>query len=223
VGIDHEFVIALLFIGYSFSMFGYISGTIKDVLDDKLIILTQSGVGYTTHFPSKSGYLSGQQVELYLYTAVRENEISLWGFGELRDLQMFELLLGVSGVGLKTAYTLLSEIGLSGIVRCILQADTRGLKAPGVGKKTGERIVLELKDKLSNHPELMSVSNGESPSQVGGSSFAVDLNSETVQDAITALEGLGYKRYEVEQAIRTLSVSEYGNAQELVRLLLTRV
>lgn len=203
-------------------MFGYISGTIKDILDDKLIILTESGVGYATHYPVKSGFLVGQQIELYLYTAVRENEISLWGFLESRDLRMFELLLSVSGVGSKTAYTLVSEVGVGGVARCIVQADTRGLKAPGVGKKTAERIVLELKDKLHDHPELLSgAEDGEQ--SLGGGANPVNLNSEAVQDAITAMEGLGYKRYDIEQAIRTLSPSEYGNAQELVRLLLTRV
>lgn len=202
-------------------MFGYISGTIKDILNDKLIVLTESGVGYAMHYPPKSGFLVGQQVELYLYTAVRENEISLWAFVKSRDLRMFELLLGVSGVGFKTAYVLVSEIGIDGLSRCIMQADTRGLKAPGVGKKTAERIVLELKDKLHEHPELLASGGGGDDEELAN--FSPDMGSEMVRDAVTAMEGLGYKRYDIEQAIRTLGMTEYGDAQELVRLLLTRV
>lgn len=202
-------------------MFGYISGTIKDILGDKLIILTESGVGYATRYPAKSGYLVGQQVELYLYTAVRENEISLWGFSAKRELGMFELLLGVSGVGFKTAYALISEVGVDGLSRCIVQADTRGLKAPGVGKKTAERIVLELKDKLHEHPELLASEGAGDSGKLAN--FSVDMSSEIVRDAVTAMEGLGYKSYDIEQAIRTLGVTEYESAQELVKLLLTRV
>src|SRR2546430_2329173 len=132
-------------------MIGYISGQVKQVYKEKLIIMTGGGVGYLVS-AVQSNYLEGQSVNLYIYTAVRETEISLWGFAERAELELFESLLSVSGVGLKTAQALIANLGVNRIISAIRSGDALSLKVPGVGSKISERIVIDLKNKVENLP-----------------------------------------------------------------------
>lgn len=195
-------------------MIGYIQGKIKDTWSDKAVILTQSGVGYLVHTPGV-GFLPDQEVEMYIYTGVRENDISLWGFNKAEDLKLFELLLEVSGIGLKTAFTLVNNLGLQTLVNAIRTAHVDSLKAPGVGRKTAERIVLELKDKIDNM--TWSVGAVEAQPKIK------PQHQQMIDDSISALEGLGYRRNEVEVALKQVDISAYKDSQELVKALLIRV
>lgn len=194
-------------------MIGYISGKIKDRLGDELIVLTGSGVGYRVH-AGAAALSSEAEIELFVHTAMRENELSLWGFTSLKELQLFEKLLDVSGVGVRTAFTMVSALGVDTIVTAVTQADLGMLKAPGVGRKTAERIVLELKDKL------------DSMGGVVGSSGSVKHSftaSQLFQDAAAALESLGYRRSQIDDVAKDLKPEDMQDSQTLVKSLLMRL
>lgn len=195
-------------------MIGFIQGKIKDTWADKAVILTSGGVGYLVHTPGV-GFLPDQEVEMYIYTGVRENDISLWGFNKAEDLKLFELLLEVSGIGLKTAFALVNNLGINTIVNAVRTAHVDSLKAPGVGRKTAERIVLELKDKIDNITWSVGAAVGQPTIK--------PQHQQMIDDSISALEGLGYRRNEVEVALKQVDISTYKDSQELVKALLIRV
>jgi len=181
-------------------MIGFLTGKAKIRDIDKVIILTSSGVGYLVNLPNNS-LLDGQDIELYIYTAVSENSISLWGFKNEVELRLFEKLLSVSGGGQKTAQSLIKNVGAQNIANAIITSSISGLKAPGVGQKTAERIVLELKDKLKDIAEgFGNITMSETTS--GG------RYDPRIKDAMDAVEQLGYSRKDIEMAINKITVDE---------------
>ena len=178
-------------------MYSYIKGSLEEKMSN-CIVVENNGIGYKI-FMSKSaigraGEL-GANVKVYTHYHVREDEISLYGFLTNEELKMFELLLSVSGVGAKSAISMLSNIGPSEFAVSIVNNDiTKLTKVPGIGKKSAQRIVLELKDKLKAEQELMK---GEVASD---NSEEFDLSGD-VEEAISALQILGYNRKEVQKAL----------------------
>ncbi|MBL8014825.1 MAG: Holliday junction branch migration protein RuvA [Candidatus Doudnabacteria bacterium] len=196
-------------------MIGHINGKVLNILADKTIIVgTASGVGYRLNVGNQ-GFLVDQAVALYVYTAVRENEISLWGFENIDNQKLFELLLGVNGIGLKTAFTLVNEVGGEAIAAAIASGDPKLIKVPGVGPKIAERLILELKGKV-DHISPTGAAQSSAMSEAGG-------RSELEQEAVSALVALGYKDQEVVAAIRKLKPDEFSTTESLVKALLTRI
>jgi holliday junction DNA helicase RuvA len=193
-------------------MIAHLQGQVLDIYKEKVII-DVNGVGYLVGVPGE-GYLVGQSVSLFIHTAVRENEISLWGFKSMEELQMFEQLLGVTGVGLKTAQALLSSLGLRNIVLAVMEGDATKLKAPGVGSKTAERIILDMRDKVD-------MSKNPVPREQGGAELSE--SSLMAEEAIVALESLGYKRTEVENVLKRLKLSDYSQTSDLVKVILVNI
>ena len=139
-----------------------------------------------------------EEIKIYTYYQVREDNISLYGFLQKEELRMFELLLSVSGVGAKSAIAMLSSILPSEFAMAIIQNDTSKLtKIQGVGAKTAARIVLELKDKLKTE-EAISKSNTIKE--------AIKSEQET-DEAIQALQILGYGKKEIEKAIAQIDLT----------------
>ncbi len=170
-------------------MIGYLSGLIIDKDEKSLLVLVQ-GIGYKVFSTSElaAQVKTDQKIQLYIHTSVREDDISLYGFLKKEELQFFEQLLGVSGVGPKVALDILST-PLHMTQNAILSDDIGMLtKIKGLGKKTAERLVLELKNKIT--PELT-----QEDGQVKGA-----LNEE----AVAALEGLGYERYVIIKSMANL-------------------
>jgi holliday junction DNA helicase RuvA len=194
-------------------MIGYLKGTIKLAQDNQVIVLC-NGIGWAVHTGSRV-FVEGTEVELFIHTQVRENDISLWGVISPTELMLFRMLLNVSGVGGKTALTLVTEKGVGGIVRAISFMEGKDLQVSGVGKKTTEKIILELKDKISGIP-MTDIPKSEQP---------VDLSPTLrrfTNDAIEALQNLGYKRVDIDQAliqIRDKNV-EVSSSENLIRELL---
>lgn len=178
-------------------MYSYIKGNLEEKMSN-YIVVENNGIGYKI-FMSKSaigrtGEL-GEKIKVFTHYHVREDEISLYGFLTNEELKMFELLLSVSGVGAKSAISMLSNISPSEFAVSIVNNDiTKLTKVPGIGKKSAQRIVLELKDKLKAEQELMK---GEVEKD---NSEKIDL-SEDVEEAISALQILGYNRKEVQKAL----------------------
>jgi len=156
------------------------------------IIVECAGVGYevaisVTTFSALPG--EGAQVALHIYTNVREDQIALFGFAEIEEKRLFEKLLTISGIGPKLAITVLSGISAERLVTAIRGGDHATLtRVPGIGKKTAERVVLELKDKL----EDMAV-----PVAAG----SVTHHGPAGDDAISALVNLGYQRPVAQKAV----------------------
>jgi Holliday junction DNA helicase RuvA len=174
-------------------MIAFLRGHVLDKQPNRLIIDVQ-GVGYALHIPLSTYYNVGEpgtEVELRVYTHVREEALQLYGFLTTLEQEVFEHLIGVNGIGPKLALAVLSGMeNAEFIVSCVQRGDVTQLtRIPGVGKKTAERIVLELKDRLT---KLISASD-----------LAVLSASETKlrDDLISALLNLGYHRPLAQKAV----------------------
>lgn len=164
------------------------------------LIVEVAGVGYDIAF-CRAGLSrlpeTGGEIFLHIYTHVREDAISLFGFLEAEARELFVVLLGVSGVGPKLALNILSTAPPAELARAIMSDDLAALvKLPGVGKKTAERLCLELKDKVRDFADL---SNDKTPVGIETSS-----GSETAQDVISALINLGYPPAQAEKALQKI-------------------
>jgi Holliday junction DNA helicase RuvA len=188
-------------------MIGYLEGTLKQ-LDATRALVVAGGVGYQVHISLQTYYkLEGQRdVALTIYTHVREDALSLYGFASGEEKFAFEKLISISGIGPTLAQKILSGIEPSDLAEAVARGDVRKLSSiPGVGKKTADRIVLELRDKL-----LISESAREQP--VPSTRTSVD------DDVHSALINLGYRPRDAESAL-DLARKELGNEAELSALL----
>jgi Holliday junction DNA helicase RuvA len=173
------------------------------------IVVECAGVGYDVAISVATfSMLPGEGVEvaLHIYTNVREDQIALFGFAERQEKRLFEKLLTISGIGPKLAITVLSGISAERLVSAIRAGDHATLtKIPGIGKKTAERVVLELKDKLDD----MTVPAAEgTAAPVGGAHGAA------ADDAISALVNLGYPRPVAQKAVEGALAQDKGLAGE---------
>lgn len=163
------------------------------------IVVECGGVGFSvkTSMTTISSLPSpGEKVSVYTYMSVREDAIELYGFADKRELDSFKLLLSVSGVGPKAAISILSSLTPERLSLCIMAGDAHSLKAPGVGPKTAQRILLELKDKISSEQAADAAAGGGSP--------AVSTKTGNASEAISALEVLGYSRADATRVITQL-------------------
>lgn len=183
--------------------------------DAEIAVISCSGVGFechtTTHTLKKIAGVR-EQVTLLTYLAVREDALVLYGFYDKNELDCFKMLIGVSGVGPKAALSILSELGVDRLVLCVATSDSKSIqKAPNVGAKTAQRVILELKDKIG------SLTTAADPDTVSAFEEIVDLGDEQSQ-AVDALISLGYSRGEASAAIRTAARSHQGaKVEELIR------
>ncbi|MDO4545307.1 MAG: Holliday junction branch migration protein RuvA [Bacillota bacterium] len=196
-------------------MIGFIRGNLAEK-GDGYIIVEVNGVGYEIFVPANSGaYLAGEGDEVMVYTSmmVREDDVSLYGFSKKGELEAFKKLITVSGVGAKAAISILSAFTLEQLQQAIVFEDAKSLtKANGVGKKTAERIVLELKDKFEGAGGESGVGAAE---QVDTDDSARSGRSE----AITALITLGYTRGEATGALAQIKEKDL-TAEEYIKLAL---
>ena len=182
-------------------MIAFVSG----ILDMKLngyIVINVGGVGYKV-FMSEIAIDAlgtiGDKVKVYTHHHVREDDISLYGFLTMEELNMFELLISVSGVGAKSALSILANIEPSSFARAVITNDTSKLvKIPGVGAKTAARIVLELKDKLKNQ-DMADKKESVVKKDV--------VNKEKLDEAVSALQVLGYNRRDIEKVFEKIDLS----------------
>lgn len=191
-------------------MIAYLNG-ILELKFNGYIIIDVMGVGYKVFMSetsiNKLGEI-GDKVRVYTHYHVREDEISLYGFLNIEELNMFELLISVSGVGAKSALTTLAYIEPSTFALAVVSNDTSKLvKIPGIGAKTAARIVLELKDKLKNQDIVKNkVDKIESNIE----------NKENIEEAITALQVLGYNRKEIEKTFEKIEDTNIS-LEELIK------
>lgn len=186
-------------------MLAYIKG-ILEIKTKGYIVVEAGGLGYKIFMPestiANTGNI-GDKVQIYTFMRVREDDVSLYGFLTNEELRMFELLLSVSGIGAKGALGILSNITPSQFALAVISNDVAILKkVPGIGPKTAQRAILELKDKLKKEQEI-SIAEGEEASNIE----QVIKEDEKVSEAISALQVLGYSKREIVEALQTIEVT----------------
>ena len=197
-------------------MFHHIKGTVFHV-DPNRVVLDNGGVGYriNTSFFSASAVKKGEEALFYTYLHVREDAMELYGFAAEEELSCYKMLTSISGVGPKAALAILSVVTPEKLALCVISEDEKALtKAPGVGKKLAQRIILELKDKLAKSQLSVSGTSGvELPSP--------QVNMGSAGEALAALTVLGYGRAEAAEALGGLD--ESLPVEELVRQCLKKL
>ena len=188
-------------------MYAYIKGSLE-VKTKGYVVIDVSGIGYKIFMSEtaieKLGEI-GQVIKIHTYLRVREDDMSLYGFNTNEELRMFELLLSVSGIGAKSAISILSNITPSSFALAVITNDVAKMKAlPGIGPKSAQRIILELKDKIKTEEAITDVETVDTKE--------VMIDNEKLSEAISALQVLGYSKKEIEKALQkvdnTLSVEE---------------
>lgn len=182
-------------------MFAYIKGSLEMKLVDSVVVETNN-IGYKIYMAQnaieKCGNI-GDIVKIHTHYHVREDNISLYGFITEEELRMFELLISVSGIGAKSALTILANIEPHSFALAIITNDeARLVKIPGLGKKTAQRMILELRDKMKKI-ELEDVA--------GDKEIDVTSANENTLEAISALSVLGYNKKEIEKAFEKEDLS----------------
>lgn len=201
-------------------MIGYLSGKILEK-SANVVIIDVGGVGYEVQIPLTTFYELGEvgsDVQLRIYTHVREDAIQLFGFKTLRERDLYLKLISVQGVGAKSGITMLSGMNSDEIIAAIRTDNLAKLTAiPGVGKKTAERLVIELRDKIG---ELASGISAEASIAAGAA-----IGGEGIfDDALSALVNLGYKKDAAENALnQSLKDGTELNVQKLLRAALQRL
>lgn len=187
-------------------MIRLLQGTVFDRSEKNLTLLV-NGVGYDVTIPARSPLQVGSETTLHIHTHVREDTLALFGFENKAELAFFELLITVNGIGPKMAMGILEE-PVDAVQNAIFTGNVPKLtQTPGVGKKLAERLVLELKSKVD-------------PSHLAPLGEAFKAPSSLDEDAVTALESLGYKRNHIQ---KVLSENEKtATTEELIRFFLQR-
>ena len=201
-------------------MLAYIKGTLEMKMTG-YIVIDVGGLGYKV-FMSDSGIEKlgniGETVKVHTYYKVREDDISIFGFNTLEELKMFELLISVSGVGAKTALGMLAVCEPTEFALAVITEDVKTLtQMPGIGAKSAQRIILELKDKMKKEQQIQELTKAtEGISGVKTKLEEKIENEEKIDEAIAALQVLGYNKREIEKAFDKL-VKENMTTEELIR------
>jgi len=192
----------------------HISGTLAQKVPGEIVV-DVNGIGYQVFIPLNVFYRLpeiGARVALQIHTHVREDALQLFGFQDAAEKQIFLLLTAVSGIGPRLALNILSGIASEDLARALKESDQVRLVAiPGVGKKLAERMIVELKDKL------MTFSSDSAASK---SSYG---DSQLMQDAVSALVNLGYRKTEAEDNVRTVLKRGQSSLEEVLKEALRRM
>ena len=190
-------------------MISYIKGNLEAKNLDNVVI-DVGGIGYKIFMSINSIERIGEIgtiVKVHTYMRVREDDISLYGFCTNEELRMFEQLIGVSGVGAKSALTILSNISPSSFALAIISGDVNTLKSlPGIGAKSAQRMILELKDKMKTQDAI----------QTEIMPTKTIVTNDKVRDAVEALQVLGYARKDIEVAFTKFNTAELS-VEEIIK------
>lgn len=180
-------------------MIGKLTGVMAGRQGDGSVVIEVGGVGYCVRVPLSVSFLDGERASLYIHTAVRDDAIDLYGFPVETDLAFFRLLMSVSGVGPKTALSIMGVSDSTALKRAIAAGDASALhKVFGIGKKSAERIVVELKDKMTL--------------ETGAHDYTGTHGGDT--EVVEALMALGYSAAECRKALKELGVPSGESVKE---------
>lgn len=201
-------------------MIGYLKGEIAEVKDSYAVI-DVGGIGYEVFMPASAIMRlpsRGSIVKIYTYMHVREDAVSLYGFLTKDDLNMFKLLINVSGIGPKGALGILSSISADEIRFAVLSEDVKTLaKAPGIGNKTAGKLILELKDKFGLEEAFEQRLANNAGIAAGGS------YSGKREEAVQALIVLGYSGTEAAKIVSSIEITEDMTVEDILKLCLKKL
>lgn len=194
-------------------MIRFIKGIVVDI-EENFLILENHGIGYRIFTPASvlERYVRvGEEIKLHTYMNVREDAMLLYGFLTADDLQLFELLLGVSGVGPKAGLGILSALSADDLRFAVLSDDAAAIaKAPGIGKKTAQKLILELKDKMSLEDAFeKKLAHGQELPEITG--------TDETSEAVMALTALGYASTDALRAVRAVDGHETMDVEALLK------
>lgn len=194
-------------------MISYIRGELAAIEEEKVVV-DVGGIGYGIYMPGQSmGKLPaiGAEVKLHTYLNVREDAMQLFGFLTRDDLKIFKLVIGVSGIGPKGGLSILSKLTPDDLRFAVLSGDAKAISAaPGIGKKTAEKLIIELKDKLSMDDVIQNV---EAVEEISGQSGVSQIQT----DAIQALTALGYGNTESLRAVKQVEITENTDVETVLK------
>ena len=201
-------------------MISYLKGKYIDRTDEGSIILNVNGIGFevfvTAEVLGKAAYANDDDTELFTYMQVKEDGMSLFGFPTLDELSVFKKIISVSGIGPKGGMSILSVMNREQFIMAVIDEDSdRIAKAPGIGKKTAAKLVLELKDKFKLSDALGGSVSSE---DIAGTDISSKTDNSIVSDAIAALVALGYSSSESTKAVRSVKISEDMTVDKLLSL-----
>lgn len=196
-------------------MIAYIRGMLANLEEDRVVV-DVGGVGYGIHMSgqamAKLPHI-GEEVKLYTYLNVKEDAMQLFGFLTKDELEVYKLVIGVNGIGPKGGLNVLSQMTPNDLRFAVMANDVKAIsKAPGIGKKTAEKLILELKDKLKF--EIVPEQEGETEATAGVSAGGI---GQVQAEAMEALVALGYGSTEALQAIKKADVSEGASVEEVLK------
>lgn len=198
-------------------MYAYIKGELAEKNIDHIVV-EAGGIGYLIYVPAQSiDYLpdEGDQIKVYTYLYIREDAMVLYGFLTKDDLEIFKMLITVSGIGPKGGLGILSTLSADDLRFAILSGDSKTIsKAPGIGAKTAQRVIIDLKDKMS----LEEAFEKKLENNAGG--VQKTLNSSTKNDAVLALSALGYSSAESLKAVSKVDITDDMDVEDVLKLAL---
>ena len=200
-------------------MISYIKGALGAVEDDVIVVET-GGIGLAVHVPLsllEELPALGDEVTVYTYFQVREDAMTLYGFLHRQDREMFKQLIGVNGIGPKGALGILSVMRPDDLRIAIVSGDAKAIsKAPGIGAKTAQRLILDLKDKVDLEEVMMSSFGGgkENSSDAGASAAGM---AASAKEAVEALTALGYTGMEASKAVKKVEITENMSVEDILK------
>lgn len=198
-------------------MYAYIKGELAEKNIDHIVV-EASGIGYLIYVPAQSiDYLpdEGDQIKVYTYLYIREDAMVLYGFLTKDDLEIFKMLITVSGIGPKGGLGILSTLSADDLRFAILSGDSKTIsKAPGIGAKTAQRVIIDLKDKMSLEEAF------EKKLENNADGVQKTLNSSTKNDAVMALSALGYSSAESLKAVSKVDITDDMDVEDVLKLAL---
>lgn len=199
-------------------MISYVRGTLEERAEDSVVI-DNNGMGYRVYVAAtvmERLPALGQPIKVYTYFQVKEDGMSLFGFLNRDDLQVFRLLLGVNGIGPKGALGVLSVLSADDLRFAVLSGDAKAIaKAPGVGNKTAQKVILELKDKVELQDAIEKKLGREE--ETADAKTAGAVGGMAKEEAVMALAALGYSSTEALKAVSKVELTEEMDAEDILK------
>ena len=196
-------------------MYSYIKGTLEEVSED-LVVVENNGIGYNIRISARmldALPARGEQVKIYTYLYVKEDAFSLFGFPSRDELEMFKLLINVSGIGPKGGLAVLSVLSANELRFAIVAEDSKTIsKAPGIGSKTAKRLIIELKDKIDLETAIETGFEEMETPAAGGNS-----NNRIRKEASEALVALGYSATEASKVLSGIEITEDDDVESVLK------
>ena len=197
-------------------MYSYIKGELSEIVAENHIVVENGGIGYNIYIPGQVLSLLpgvGEEVKIYTYLCVREDAFILYGFLTRDDLNVFKLLIGVSGIGPKGGQAILSVLSPDDLRFAVMADDVKAISsAPGIGKKTAQKLIVELKDKLSIEDALEHAITED-----GALKAQMSTGGEIQSEAVQALVALGYGNTEALKAVKQVEITPDMQVEELLK------